>query len=173
MSPTTYIRGPCMTDKHSLPLLERDDSCSTRDGPVILCLCIFGLLAFLATPAHAQQQDVFQLQVCNRSTFQAWFAFVSRESPQSSAFVIQGWFPVDPGPCRPTWSFSKGWFFYYAEDSTRRRTWPGQAGTFCIRRPDKWMAKVPSTNYSCQSNESPQGFNGQEVNSPALIVTLN
>jgi uncharacterized membrane protein len=131
----------------------------------------FVLLGFWATSAQAQQQ-VFQLQICNRSKFQALFAFVSRENTQSSTFIIRGWYAIDPGPCRAFADFPKGWFYYYAEDPTHLKSWPGEAASFCIRRPGPWQATI-SAGYYCQSNELLKRFSGQNVTSDAYVVTLN
>lgn len=80
-----------------------------------------------ASAGHAQMSSYFRLHVCNHSYR---YADVAVHSMQFNAWIVSGWYRVNPGQCITVGTFQKanlGIADLYARDTSGTIVWDGYA----------------------------------------------
>jgi len=138
-----------------------------RSGAIVL---LFALAGLCIGSAGARAQT-FTFQVCNRSGVTASVAVSAHPAVGDSRFQVEGWWVVATGTCSTLGTFPQGWFYYYAETPTG--DWHGSTVNLCIQNPGPF-SRIDSGGYTCASNETLVGFNGEFVNNAGTVTwTLN
>jgi uncharacterized membrane protein len=130
------------------------------------------IAALLSNPADASSQT-FKFRVCNHSDFNASLAIAAHPSPGDDRFLVKGWFNVSKHSCEWIGEFTKGWFYYHAEERDRQRIiWEGKDIQVCVRHPGPWE-RINTTGYTCRSDEVLRGFAAEFIAAGTFVFTLN
>ena len=113
-------------------------------------LCGFVTMLSIGVSEAMSQETL--IRVCNRTNIPAAVAITAHPSPGNSAFVIRGWWIVNPGACRDTEYVPHGWAYFYAEANSRANIeWRGSDQRFCVTYPGPFE-RIISPQYSCSGN---------------------
>jgi uncharacterized membrane protein len=84
---------------------------------------------------QSEPQDLFKLEICNRSVGSVYVAFAARPDLNSDLWVTKGWFEFKAGECAVVGSLRKGNFYVTAHNADGRRQWTGKEndvkGEYC------------------------------------------
>jgi uncharacterized membrane protein len=133
---------------------------------------LFGFLAMLSVGAGEARSQSALLRVCNQSIVRASVAVTAHASPGNSAFVIKGWWTVDPGTCVNTQYVPSGWVYVYAKAySGADIEWRGNDSRFCVAYPGPFE-RVISASYTCDGYFL-KSFTGYFITSETFTWNLN
>jgi uncharacterized membrane protein len=111
----------------------------------------------------------FDLTVCNRYRNSATVA-ISAPRNVGMPETVSGWYRVDAGECKHIGQWRRGRMYWMAVDYSNTKTgWRGEATKICV--PEKAFNRVRTDGYTCQTNETLEGF--FEANVTALKFTIN
>lgn len=111
--------------------------------------------------------DYFEFSVCNGTQNETIYVAVTyRSSPNSSNWVVKGWFPADAEGCTKIGTFPKGKFYYFANSATWR--WHGSATQQCV---EAGSFEHLAGQGSCPSRQL-QGFRETNVTDDDYRVSL-
>jgi uncharacterized membrane protein len=81
---------------------------------------------------QSEPQDLFKLEVCNRTSLPVYVAFAGKPDMNSDMWITKGWFKVDGGECRIVASLRKGNFYVTAHNEDGLQ-WTGDdvKGDYC------------------------------------------
>jgi uncharacterized membrane protein len=114
------------------------------------------LLGIAALGTGEARSQTFSFTICNNTGDTAAAATASRQAPDSSAFVRQGWFIVGPGSCRYIGDFYQGYFYYYAEVYGNPGVHWGNGLPMCVSYPGPF--EIISTGGDTCPSEQLKGF---------------
>ena len=125
--------------------------------------------------AEPQQNQTFELAVCNLSDFQGVFLAV-RHKQTAQKWVVDGWYAIPDGGCTFIGSFQRDTIYYYAE-SNDGANWAANANdqtgqSECIDH-DKWFQQTAG-GPSCSTGQAPVKFRLITIpsNLPRLTFSL-
>src|SRR5581483_9623861 len=70
----------------------------------------------------------FVLSICNRTNSTIQAILVHRSQYGEDAWILHGWYTVQPAKCMPVTGIPRGYFYYYAEEAEGAGlAWAGDA----------------------------------------------
>lgn len=144
--------------------------------PTVAAICgALVLTSVGSSRAEQQQNQTFELAVCNLSDFQGvFFALKHRQAGQK--WMVNGWYAIPDGGCTFIGSFPRDTVYYYAE-SNDGASWAAtdtdQTGQKeCIDH-EKWFQQTAG-GPSCSPGQAPANFRLITIpaNLPRLTFSL-
>jgi uncharacterized membrane protein len=133
---------------------------------------LFGFLAMLSVGVGEARSQTALLRVCNQSSIVASVAVTAHPAPGNSAFLIKGWWTVNPGACVNTQYVPWGWVYVYAQAySGADIEWRGNDTRFCVTYPGPFE-RIISPSYTC-SGDVLKSFTAYFIESESFTWNLN
>jgi hypothetical protein len=101
-------------------------------------------------PATTSDTRHFTFRLCNRSNVVVAVAVSHHATPSDDAFVVEGWWIIEPSQCG-TRRYPKGWFYFYGEQrgSGGSRFWGRNDTMLCVMYPGPFNRRN-TTGFTCE-----------------------
>lgn len=124
--------------------------------------------------SHSQSQgspgsnaDFYELTICNRHSRTAYVALHWYDPP---GWIVEGWWPVQPGECKPFGTYRDGPIYWYAE-AADGYYWGDGALSLCVSREEPFR-RVNSEGYTCGRDEMLKPFSRVDIRSDRHTINL-
>jgi uncharacterized membrane protein len=104
-------------------------------GLALGSLCIDTAAAQTSQPAGSSAPSgQFSFMVCNKTTMNFYFAFISGATSEDAQYRLSGWWQSSPGPCHSPGNFAQGRFYYFGYNfvGSSRNVLEGTAVMQCL-----------------------------------------